>query len=473
MPRTRFALLAAALLAPAPALAQQIRVKPEWPDLLVVAAGGVPDSREDGGMWSGRGLSARVRGGVRVDVGGVHLVLAPEAWHASNRPFDLLPGGDPSRSTFSSPYYFGANSLDLPMRMGMDPVTEISLGQSALWEEWRKIAFGVATSTVSWGPGERQDLMFGHGAPGIPRLFVRTPRPVATRYGRWSFDWFVGALSESRWFDRENSDDVRALSAGSVTWSPRRDDNLAIGIARAVQQTVPSSGDVLGHAFDFIRAAPEHRADRMTSAFVRYVIPPAGMRVWMEIATPRPLGSLRDLLTIPGLDLAYQFGAEQFIGKDSTGWRVHAEAVSLEPGRMVRDEPQHYFYAGRGTVHGWTQRGQLLGGDTGPGSNSQWLSVDRETPRWKLGGYGERVRWNNDILPTLYIPRYQRHDVTVRFGVRAAWHTALRGIPYDVALDASVGKRMNYLFQNTTWIDAYRTVDVNVPQLRLMVMPRR
>lgn len=473
MPQNRFVLFAAALLAPAVVGSQEIRVKPEWPDLLLVAAGGVPDSRQDGGMWSGRGLSTRLRGGVRVDVGALHVVLAPEAWHASNRPFDLIRGGDSSRSTFASPYYIGVNSMDLPTRMGIDPVTEFSFGESSLWGEWKGAALGVSTSMVSWGPSERQGLMFGHGAPGIPRVFLRTPRPLATRFGQFSMEWFVGALSESRWFDSDGSNDLRSLSAGQVRWSPRANENLSVGIARAVQQVVPSGGDVLGHAFDFLSEAPAYNSDRMRSAFVRFAIPPSGLRVWMELATPRPLGRIRDLLTVPGLDLGYQFGAEQLIGQDSTGWLVHAEVSSLEPGRMVRDAPTRVFYAGQGTPHGWTQRGQLLGGDTGPGSNSQWISVDRVTHRWSLGGYGERVRWNNDVLPTLYLPTFFRHDVTMRVGMRAAWRTALRGVPYEVALDASAGKRLNYLFQNTTWIEAYRTVDVSVPQLRLMVRPRR
>lgn len=444
-----------------------------YPDIRLVAMEGIPDSRGDGSLWAGRGVSSLVRLGATLDWGRVHLALAPEVWHAANRPYDLLPGRDTSRSTFASPFFTGRNSLDLPSRMGRAPVTEVTPGQSAAWASIGPLDAGVSSSNLWWGPGARDGLMFGPGAAGIPRLFLRTPRPVATPLGRVSIDWFLGILTESRWFDHDTSNDHRSLSAAALSWSPRSSDNFTVGIARAVQRIARLDGSVLSRALDAVRGAPEHEADRLTMFFVRLVLPDAGMRAWAELATPRPMGRIRDLLTVPGDNLAYQLGVEQLIRHGASRWLLHAEVMNLEPGLMVRDRPSPSFYAGTGTPQGWTQRGQLLGAGTGPGSNEQWLSVDRSTDRWSVGVFGERVRWNNDVLPTLYLPTIFRHDVTLRFGARGNVRTSLLGYLYDIAVEASWGKRLDYLFQNTTWIEAYRTVDVAVPQLKLTLSPRR
>lgn len=443
-----------------------------YPDIRLVAMEGIPDSRGDGSLWAGRGISSLIRLGATIDWGRVHVAVAPELWHAVNRPYDLLPGRDSARSTFSSPFFTGRNSLDIPSRMGRARVTVLTPGQSAAWANLGPLDVGVSSSNLWWGPGARDGLMFGPGAAGIPRFFVRTPRPVATPLGRVSIDGFFGILTESRWFDGDTSNDHRSLSAAALSWSPRSSDHFTVGIARAVQRVARLDGSVLRRASDALRAAPELEADRLTMFFVRLVVPDAGMRAWAEVATPRPMGRLRDFLTVPGDNLAYQLGVEQLIRHGASRWLLHAEAMTVEPGLMVRDRPSAFFYAGSGTPHGWTQRGQMLGAGTGPGSNAQWLSVDRSTNRWSAGVYGERVRWNNESLMPLYLATIFRHDVTMRMGTRASVRTTLMGYRNDIALDVSWGKRLNYLFQNTTWIEAFRTVDVSIPQVRLTVSPR-
>jgi len=442
------------------------------PEFLTVVAGGVPDSRGDGALWAGRGVSFLLRGGLTADYGPVHLVAAPELWRAANRPYDILPARDPHRSDFASPFYDGSNSLDLPSRMGIDPLLELTLGQSALWYGAANVEVGLSASNLWWGPGVRDGLLFGPGAAGVPRLFVRTARPVRTPIGYFGAELFLGTLTESRWFDDSTANDRRALSAGALTWSPSRDGALMLGLARAVQRVVPRDSSITVRAFDFLRPVSDARGDRMLSMFGRLTLPRAGMRAFFELATSRPAGRLRDWLTIPGEEMAYQFGVEKVIRHPNAQWLLHAEAMNLDQGIQVREQAPHDFYTGYGTPHGWTQRGQLLGAGVGPGGQSQWLSADRLSGRWTIGLYGERVRWNNEALLRQYLATYYRHDVTLRTGIRGALQTAIAGRPYDVALDVSWGKRLNYLFQNTTYID-YRTVDVTVPQLRLTLSPRQ
>ena len=65
------------------------------------------------------------------------------------------------------------------------------------------------------------------------------------------------------------------------------------------------------------------------------------------------------------------------------------------------------------------------------------------------------------------LPYPNRHDVTIRGGLRGG--LVLYG--NEIAVEASIGHRLNYLFQNTTFIPGYRTVDLAVPALRFAITP--
>ncbi|MEI6739314.1 MAG: capsule assembly Wzi family protein [Gemmatimonadaceae bacterium] len=452
--------------------APRIALRAVWPSLMLSVADGIPDSRADGALWAGRGLSALVRGGVTVDAGALHLAFAPEVWAAHNRPYDLLASdaisGTGNRSPLASPFYYGAHSLDLPSRLGVSPLATASLGQSALWLTLHGVDIGAATSNVWWGPGLRDGLLLGPGAAGIPRAFVRTSRPVETRVGRWQGEWFIGTLTESRWFDTDPTNDRRTVSAARVEWSPPHINGLVVGVYRAVQRPQQAKYPTAGFS-DLFRSATVTHTDQLAGLFASYATPT--LRAYAEIVTPNPPAGIRALLSAPGDTRGYQFGVERRIARGPVVWLLHADLANTDPGISIRDRPPHDFYTGSNTPQGWTQRGQLLGAGIGPGGTSQWLSVDRLSARYRVGGYVERVRWNNEVLTRLYLPTIFRHDVTVRGGVRGGVRATLGGHGYDIGAELSIGTRLNYLFQNTTWIRDYRTVDVPVSQFRITLSP--
>jgi hypothetical protein len=449
------------------------RLRVIWPTLTLGAAGGLPDSRTDGALWAGRGLSAMVRAGVAVTMGPLRATLAPELWGAQNRPYDILASSAISertdRSPLASPFYYGRHTLDLPSRMGVSPLRIAAPGQSAIWLSLKGADLGASTSNILWGPGVRDGLLFGTTAPGIPRAFVRTAHPIRTRIGLWRGEWFVGTLTESRWFDADTTNDRRTLGAARLEWSPTRAPSLVIGAYRAVQRTQRAAYPSAGYA-DVWRSTTRTPTDQMAGIFASYAT--SGMRAYLEIVSPHPPNGIRTFLATPGDDRGYQLGVERRIVRGAAAWLLHAEVMNTDPGISIRDRPARDFYAGKVVPHGWTHRGQLLGAGIGPGGTSQWFAADWIARRFSAGAYAERVRWNNEVLPRLYVPTIFRHDVTVRGGVRASVRTRLGGQAYDIGADASWGTRLNYLFQNTTWIRDYRTVDIRVPQLWFTVSPR-
>jgi hypothetical protein len=165
--------------------------------------------------------------------------------------------------------------------------------------------------------------------------------------------------------------------------------------------------------------------------------------------------------------MVYLIGAERAVERRPGTLLLSFEVANLEQPTDVRGQTQLDFYTSADVPQGWSQRGQLLGYSTGPGSQSQWLAVDWVAKGWSLGLFGDRVRWNEDALVRQYLPYPNRHDVTIRGGVRGG--LVWRGSEFGV--EASTGHRLNYLFQNAAFIPGYRTVDLAVPALRFSITP--
>jgi hypothetical protein len=421
--------------------------------------GGIADPRDDGSAWYGRGANYYLRAGFSVDTRWLHAVVAPDVWYAQNSAFQVFPSADATRNSFASPWYSFPYSIDLPSRMGATPVTQLELGESALWSSFAGVDAGISASTQQWGPGERGTLILDANSPGIPRAFLRTSRPIDTRLGAWSATVFAGALTESRFFDDDPNDDLRSIGAANIAWSPSDSSPWTLGLAHAFMR--------LGTPFAGDSQPVRGRANAISEFYAQFHDPASGLRVWTEIGHASPLPSPRQFLTIPYQGIVYDVGVDRAVTRHSGTLLFSAETADLEQPPDIRGQPTQDFYTSSNIPQAWTQRGQLLGYDTGPGSNTQWLSGDWIARRWSFGVFGERVRWNEDAFLRQFLPYPNRHDVTVRGGLRAG----IVRFGRELAIELSTGTRLNYLFQNATFIPAYRTVDITLPELRFSITP--
>jgi hypothetical protein len=423
--------------------------------------GGIGDPRDDGPAWSGRGANYYARTGVSVDIGRFHAMVGPQFWYAQNRTYEVMPSADATRDSFASPWYAPPNSIDLPSRFGVRPVRQIDLGESAAWGTVGPIDAGVAVTTQRWGPGERGNLLIGADAPGIPRVFVRTSQPLRTPAGAFAATVFFGSLTESRYFDDTTSNDRRSMSAWNVAWSPSDSSAFILGIAHAAQRAGSWFG---GH--DSLERV-HGPAQQINELYAQYRDPRSGIRAWAEVGRAGALPTISRFFEIPYQGLVYLVGADRSVATRHGTVLVSFEGSNLEQPIDVRKGVRQDFYTSANIPQGWSQRGQPLGYSAGPGSNSQWLSVDWITTRGSLGTFVDRVRWNEDALFRQYLAYPNRHDVTIRGGIRGG--IVWRG--QELVLEGSLGHRLNYLFQNGTFIPGYRTVDLSVPALRFMIRP--
>lgn len=472
-----------------PAPAGGVRVRPVLPRAALVWNSDLPFSLNDGAMWAGRGRTAAVLAGVRVDAGPVRLVLAPQVWRTENEPFQVFPGRDSTRSPFSSPWYAGSRSADLPLRFGQEPVTQWDLGQSSLTVFAGPVAAGAATENQWWGPGIRNAIVLSNHAAGVPHLFLRTARPLRTPLGEVEARWIAGRLTQSVYFDTVPDADRegRALSGFAATLRPGG-GGLAVGVARVVY----ASGGVAEHAFDaFFRGGPDRPAgdsvasegpEQITSLFARWVFPGDRAEVYAEWARSELPGSLGDFVSAPHHSQGYTLGLQWARPVSGGAIRLQGEASYLEQSATSRYRRVPTFYASASVPQGYTQRGQVLGAAIGPGSSSQWAAGDYVGARWSAGLFLGRIRWEDDAhnllappsFPFLLRKRAYSHDVSVLGGLRGG----VRLAGYEVGAEVTLQRRYNYLFQNPDlggWNEPPpgTQVDIDNTTLRLTVSPLR
>ena len=449
-------------------LSDSVSGRNQWHQLRLLAPmmrvedrSGVPDPRNSDGAWAGDGLNAFARVGFAFDHGIVHATVAPEFSYAQNQIFNFFHNTSSERNPFASNWYGLPNSIDLPSRFGRSAIVSASFGQSALWVSKYGADLGVSSSSQAWGPGIRGQLLLGADAPGIPRIFVRTNHPVSTPIGSWSGTAFLGTLTESPFFDQNPANDLRTLSAWNIAWNPGGDlSNTVIGFAHANMR----SGSPFGGSVHKLTGP----SDVMNSLYARVRAPDDLFRAWVEIARAGALPSAKQFLTVPYQGLAYLVGLERGVRLAHGTLLFTAEAANLEQPTAIEGQATQDFYTSNNIAQGWTQRGQVLGDGIGPGGQSQWVSADWVMPRRSIGIFVERVRWNEDAFLRQYLPYPNRPDVTIQAGVRggALYHGQ------EVNVELTGGRRLNYLFQNGTFLPAgASTVEISVMELRLSVVP--
>lgn len=451
----------------------------------------LPYGFNDGPLWAGRGLNASLTGGLgwraRTGAARIEAVVAPTITHSENRPFFIVPYPGSDRSSFASPWHLDRQSADLPLRFGEAAFTTIGPGESALTVTVRGVAFGASTAAAWWGPAIRNTLILSSNAPGVPRAFLRTASPVRIPGGHLDAELIAGTLTESRFFDPDPATDYRSVSGLRLAFTPALDTGLTIGLSRVVYGPARGAGSFAPRALEALTwwrplaslgdslpdGASVQERDQLTSIFARWVFPEAGAELYAEWARQELPRSFHELLESPQHTQGFTIGTQwaRRIQAPQGIVRVQTELSELRQNQVYPGRYPPDFYTGRATLHGWTQRGQLLGAGIGPGANSQWIATDWLATEWQGGMFLGRIRWEDDALYRQPHVRFTRHDVTLLYGGRGAW----RGPRFDYGGSLTIQRRLNYLFQNEA-LNAGETngnpVDITNVSLVLSMTPR-
>jgi hypothetical protein len=350
-----------------------------------------PMGNNDGAVWAGRGLTAAVHAGAVLRYAAFSLVLAPVAFQAENRGFDLAPTGLTGPLQYADPV--SPKTIDRPQRFGNSPYARIDLGQSTLLADLPFLAVGISTANLHWGPADQQPLLLGSNAPGFLHAFAMTSVPVNVGIGSLHGRVVWGRLEQSDYTVNPDSMAMRFGTGVVAAFQPRGVGGLEFGLARFfhVQWTDAAPGKLIESFLKQNRADPEENLNgddgdnQLASIFLRWVLPGTGLEVYAEYGREDHNWNFRDMVMQPDHGAAWTGGFRKV-------WTPGADRIAVLRGEVMNAEPSHLqhvrhqapWYIHIGARQGHTHRGQLLGAPAAAGGRASAVTADwyHSAGRW-------------------------------------------------------------------------------------------
>ncbi len=351
-------------------------------------------SRNDGAMIPAKGYQSLISAGFFAKLGPLSIQLKPEYVFAGNEEF----------REYRSHY----GSADLPVRFGNDPYSKQFWGQSSVRLNFDPVSIGISNENLWWGPGIQNSILMSNTAPGFKHLTLNTMRPVRTPIGSLEMQIVAGRLEGSGYLKtRTLPDDWRYLSGLVFSYQPRWVPGLFLGLTRSFQTYHEDMDDSFGDYFPFFQAfqkvktnEDEKRRDQLTSVFARWLLIGSKAEVYFEYGLNDHSYNTRDFLMSPEHSRAYILGMSKLIpynGKNDEYIHLGIEMTHMEQSidRTLRDAGQWYTHSQ--VLHGYTNKGEVLGAGIGPGGNFQSLNVSWVKGLKQVGLQLERYEHNGDF----------------------------------------------------------------------------
>ncbi len=392
------------------------------PEAGILFNSAYPFGENDGAVWAGKGFTGIVRGGGYVRFGPLHLRVAPEAFWAQNASFELANNGLPDDGAFRDGRF--PSWIDRPQRFGNDSYGRLGLGSSAIHLALPGVTVGVSAAGQQWGPALHYPLLMGNNAGGFPHLFLQTAAPVNLWLVHLHGRFVVGRLDQSGLSPVQEGELRRFVSAAVLVLTPRTLDGLELGVARFVESIWPEEGirseDIFrpftGVTHDHLTTENPREENQLASAFLRWVIPRAGMEVYGELIREDFSRDLRHNLEEPDDLLSRVIGFQRVWAR--TGNRLVALRGAVVSAEVHHSERMDRFrvwaprllprYIHTGVAQGHTHNGQILGSPTVYGGSGWTLGVDL---------YGEEGRWTVDFSRALRTDWLWIHNGTTGPGI--------------------------------------------------------
>jgi hypothetical protein len=349
-------------------------------------------SFNDGAMIPGKGFQTLVSAGVFAKLGPLSVRLQPEYVFAANNAF----------KEFTS--HLG--SADLPVRFGTDPYSKLLWGQSNVRLSFDPVSIGLSNENLWWGPGIKNSLLMSNTATGFKHLTLNTTRPIKTPIGSIETQ-IIAARLEGSGFTNPLPDDWRYLSGIVLSYQPRWVPGLFLGMTRGFQTYSEDLDGSFADYMPFFQAFQkiktnefEKRRDQLTSLFARWLFTGSKAEIYFEYGLNDHSWNTRDFLMTPEHSRVYTLGMNKLIsykGRTDEYIQVGIEMTHMEQplDRIFRDAGEWYMHSE--IIHGYTNRGEVLGAGIGPGGNFQTLQVSWVKSLKQIGLQLERYEHNGDL----------------------------------------------------------------------------
>jgi len=450
------------------------RIRSYGPELFMSGNTAAPYGQNDGALWQGRGFNTLLKGGVRFEGYGVELTILPHFVFSQNVEYDYIQPAysGPEYSGKAEKYgYYGLYGIDAPQRFGDKPFFDWDFGDSEIRYTWRTLTVGFGTQTIWLGPAQLNPIIHSNNAASYPKLDIGLRRQaiiiprLGWHIGDIEFRAWWGYLSESDWFDNDNSNDHNSITGVSIAYSfPYILKGLTIGLNRITlskwdNMNYKSVFTLLWPFMDYSQGFGKDEEDQRASITIDYLLPIAGINIYFEWGRNDYSPSINYVIRYPFHTQGYTFGIKKsipfsgkFIGE------ILLEITNLECSQDYdRVIPwTSTFYSHYIISQGHTNRGQWLGAGIGTGGNSQYLGFKLYFPK----GYGNLFfqRRNPDLDYTWYIDsKREIDDYSAERSIRAFLDVGISGLYYLLS-NLSVSSSFVIRYENNPLNDETKTL---------------
>lgn len=429
---------------------------------------GYPWGGDDGAVWQGKGVTAAFDAGATLEWGPLTVTAHPVILYNQNAEFTLAPVTRTGATRYAYPW----NGIDWPQRFGPDAFWTLDPGQSSVRLNLRGVSVAFGTENLWWGPGVQDAILMSDNAGGFPHGTLATAHPVDIGIGKVEAQWVWGRPQASEWADTVSdawySDngltDKRFFTGAVVSFKPRGLEAWTLGAARTFIEMVPSDGLGVGEYLlifqrarkvDFIteeNPTGQDQRDQVFSLFTRWAKPGSNFEVYLEWARNDHFYDLQNLVLEPEHSQGYTLGLRQLVPlANDRILSFQGELIHLEKPSTSRVLDYASYYAHWAVPPGYTQRGQILGAEVGPGGDGQHLGVDLYAPWGKAGFFVQRQVRDNDVYWQQFADSLGAccHDVLLSAGAHALWFAG--GV--DLGAAATLTREFNryYIEDNVAW----------------------
>jgi hypothetical protein len=355
------------------------RLRAYGPELFMSGNTAVPYGQNDGVLWQGRGFNALLKGGVRFEGYGVELTLLPHFAFSQNADFDIMP------SAYKNEYgYFWGYGVDAPQRFGNKPFFDWDFGDSEIRYTWKTLTIGFGTQAIWLGTAYLNPILHSNNAPAYPKFDIGLRRQRVTIP---KLDWYlgdvearlwVGRLSESDYFDKDDANDYTMFHGLSFAYAPSFLPGLTLFVNRVC--LVPWEWENL----KFVIPVSNNTIEDQKAAFgFSWVFQRVGFEVYGEIGIDDYVSGKLYILH-PFHTTVYTGGLKKTLeikpNKNIYG-EIILETNWMEMTQDFQLQWPYSFYFHHQITHGYTNRGQWLGNAVSPGGNSQYISFKLIYPK--------------------------------------------------------------------------------------------
>ncbi len=363
------------------------RMKVYGPELFMSANTAAPYGQNDGVLWQGRGFNALLKGGVRFEGYGIELTILPHFAFSQNAPFDIMPSSYESKFGYFWGYSSYNAGVDAPQRFGDKPFFDWDFGDSEIRYTWKTLTIGFGTQAIWLGPSYLNSILHSNNAAAYPKLDIGLRRQKVTLpwvnwyIGDLEARLWVGRLSESNYFDSDDSNDFTMFHGLSFAYAPSFLPGLTLFVNRVC--LVPWELKNLRH---IIPSDNNTNEDQKASFGFSWLFQQIGFEVYGELGIDDFVGGgfPEGYIRYPFHTLVYTAGLSKTISikqNKSIYGKIIFELNSLEASQDFQYMWPYSFYFHHNAIHGYTNRGQWLGEGTGWGGNNQYLELKLYYPK--------------------------------------------------------------------------------------------